>query len=173
MNKKFNSIIAVDPGPRQSGIVLYDPRDHIVLRADIKSNDHAGRYIDDCFTLSADRGGAIFAIEKVASYGMPVGEDVFETCRWSGRFWEQWTSRRGSDPLWIIRMQVKMNICNDSRARDSNIRQALLDMFPQTGGGKTPQIGTKSKPGPLYGFKGDLWAALAVAITAAKIISRK
>ena len=58
-----------------------------------------------------------------------------------------------------------MHLCNSVRAKDSNVRQALLDRFPATGGGKTPQIGTKSKPGPLYGFSKDMWAALGVALT--------
>ena len=44
--------------------------------------------------------------------------------------------------------------------------QALLDLFPRTGGGATPQIGTKGKPGPLYGVSSHAWAALGVAVTA-------
>lgn len=43
---------------------------------------------------------------------------------------------------------------------------ALLDLFPRTGGGATPQIGTKAKPGPLYGVSSHAWAALGVAVTA-------
>ena len=63
------------------------------------------------------------------------------------------------------RLDVKLHLCKDSRAKDANIRQALLDRFPATGGGKTPQIGTKAQPGPLYGIKSHLWAALGVAVT--------
>jgi hypothetical protein len=55
----------------------------------------------------------------------------------------------------------------NQRAKDPNIRQALLDIFPGTGGGATPQIGTKAKPGPLYGVTSHAWSALAVAITVA------
>jgi len=58
-----------------------------------------------------------------------------------------------------------MNLCGVMKAKDGNIRQALIDRFPATGGGKIPQIGTKAKPGPLYGFSRDKWAALAVAVT--------
>jgi len=58
-----------------------------------------------------------------------------------------------------------MHLCKNNRAKDANIRQALLDRFPATGGGKAPQIGTKKQPGPLYGVTSHLWSALAVAVT--------
>jgi len=45
------------------------------------------------------------------------------------------------------------------RAKDANIRQALLDLIG-------PQ-GTKKTPGPTYGIKSHTWAALAVAVYAA------
>ena len=31
--------------------------------------------------------------------------------------------------------------------------------------GKDKAIGSKREPGPLYGFKADLWSALALAVT--------
>ena len=54
-----------------------------------------------------------------------------------------------------------MRLCNSMRAKDANVRQAILDRF----GGKAAAIGRKRQPGPLYGIAGDLWAALAVGIT--------
>ena len=64
---------------------------------------------------------------------------------------------------------VMVHLCHDSRAKDTNIRQALLDLFPRAGGGATPQVGTKGKPGPLYGVSSHAWPALAVAITVSGI----
>ncbi len=61
----------------------------------------------------------------------------------------------------IKRLEVKIHLCHDSRAKDANIRQAILDRF----GGKEKAIGRMATPGPLMGVSGDLWAALAVAIT--------
>ena len=51
--------------------------------------------------------------------------------------------------------------CNSAAAKDTNIRQALIDHY---GGSKAEAIGVKAKPGPLYGIKADEWSALAIAL---------
>jgi hypothetical protein len=94
------------------------------------------------------------AVEMIASYGMPVGREVFETCVWIGRFVQAW--QPGAHEF-VYRRDVKMYLCGSNRAKDGNIRQALLDLVG-------PQ-GTKKAPGPTYGLRGDEWAALAVAVT--------
>lgn len=106
----------------------------------------------------------VLALEMVASYGMSVGKDIFETVRWIGRL--QQAYRDPEAVMLIYRRDVKMHLCGSAKAKDGNIRQALLDLFPATGGGKTPQVGIKSKPGPLFGVSTHAWAALGVAITA-------
>jgi hypothetical protein len=58
-----------------------------------------------------------------------------------------------------------MFLCNSMRAKDANIRRRVLDIFPATGGGKTPQIGTKGHPGPLYGVTSHAISALALGLT--------
>ena len=104
------------------------------------------------------RGGAAFdmvVIEKVESFGMGVGAEVFETVFWSGRFAE------AIDPVPVERIgrkAVKVALCGDPRAKDPNVRQALIDRY----GGKERAIGTKRLPGPLHGVAKDMWAALAV-----------
>lgn len=150
-------VLAVDPGCTQSALVWYDgvrPRDGVI----VLNNDARRRIALDAITVA---NGATLCVEQVENYGMPVGRDVFETVWWSGRFAEAW--ERGM--LFADRMprrEVKLHLCGTSRAKDANIRQALLDKF---GGSKTEAIGVKSKPGPLYGIRADLWAALAVAVT--------
>lgn len=107
---------------------------------------------------------AELAIEMIASYGMPVGREVFETCLWIGRFIQAWHSPE--TVRLVYRRDVKLHLCGTAKAKDANVRQALLDLFPRTGGGATPQIGTKAQPGPLYGVSTHAWPALGVAITA-------
>ena len=101
---------------------------------------------------------ASVVIEKVEGFGMAVGAEVFETVFWSGRFAE------AAHPLPVHRIgrkAVKLHLCGTHRAKDSNVRQALIDRY----GGKDTAIGRKASPGPLYGVSGDVWAALAVAVT--------
>lgn len=104
------------------------------------------------------------AMEMVSSYGMPVGREVFETVLWIGRF--QQAYEYPEIARLIYRRDVKLHLCGSAKAKDANIRQALLDMFPRTGGGKTPQVGTKKQPGPLHGVSSHAWSALAVGVTA-------
>lgn len=97
-------------------------------------------------------------IEMIASYGRPVGETTFMTCLWIGRFIEA----VGAEHRLIYRQEVKQAVCHHGGAKDAHIRQALIDRY---GPGKEVAVGTKAKPGPLYGFSKDLWAALGIAVT--------
>lgn len=156
-------ILAIDPGPEQSGWVRYDGR--CVLETGLTANRELLRLFDaDTFMQCAMTDGTTLCIEMIASYGMPVGREVFETCVWIGRFVQAWHTP--DEVLLVYRKDVKLHLCGSPRAKDPNVRQALIDLFPRTGGGKTPQIGTKSQPGPLFGVSTHAWPALGVAVTA-------
>jgi len=151
-------VFAIDPGPGKSAFVVYDSEQHEIIDKGILGN----QLIRGELFSNTDE----VVIEMIASYGMPVGKEVFETCVWIGRFME--CALEGSESVSrITRNEVKNEICHSSKAKDSNIRQALIDMFPKTGldGKNNPSgIGTKKHQGPLYGVSADMWAALAVAI---------
>lgn len=149
-------IIAIDPGPEESAYVIFE---------DGKLLDWAK--VDNSLMAGVCRSGAMrgianierCVIEKIASYGMTVGAEVFETCVWSGRFMEAF----GADQCdRIPRLAVKMHLCHSPRANDATVRQAIIDRY---GPGKDKAIGKKATPGPLFGVAGDIWSALAVAIT--------
>ena len=155
-------ILAIDPGNIESAFVIYD-NGEIIDKGKVKNQEMLYE-IDDLTGLNVKH----LAIEMIASYGMPVGETVFETCLWTGRFIERWDGYYTK----IKRIQVKSHLCHSGKAKDANIRQAIIDRYPAIGGGKIPQIGTKSKPGALYGVSKDIWAALAVAITFDELYAR-
>ena len=144
-------IFAIDPGTTHSGLVIMV--DGRVTSSGVLENREM---LDEI----AIHRGTPMACEMIASYGMAVGKEVFETCVWIGRFME-----RADNPdavRLVYRKDVKLHLCGSPRAKDANIRQALIDRW----GGKAEAIGTIKKPGPLYGVKSHAWAALGVAVTA-------
>lgn len=162
-------LLAIDPGDVQSALVLYDTADQRLVWWAKVPNHIAVQYIAGAATgQTAELGCDELAIEMIASYGMPVGRTTFETCVWIGRFvqtWEHYRSFLQPAPRMVYRLDVKVHLCRSAKARDSNVRQALVDRF---GGTDRLAKGTKRAPGPLYGLSGDGWAALGVAITAAE-----
>lgn len=136
-------MIAIDPGTTQSAYVVFDGQQ--VIKCGIDDNENvrkAIQYQGESYQL---------AVEMVACYGMPVGKEVFETCLWVGRFIEAF---EGQHRL-VYRKDVKLWLCGSMRAKDGNIRQALIDKYGAPG--------TKKEPGGTYGVKSHIWAALAVA----------
>lgn len=153
-------VLGIDPGDKQSAYALINQETLRPLRFDKLPNQQLR-------TLLLDEGlvDGSGCIEMVASYGMPVGREVFETCVWIGRFTELLARRSGHEPTLIYRRDVKLHHCYSPKANDATIRQALVDRFApgQPGHGK----GTKRQPGWFHGFRADIWQAYALAVYAA------
>lgn len=143
-------ILGCDPGPLESAYCLLQdglpPKFGCLLNQDLRA----------MLMLSNEGTFDQIGIEMVASYGMAVGREVFETVLAIGRFCE----RSPIEPVLVYRKDVKMHFCQSMRAKDANIRQAILDRF----GGKEKGIGRKASKGALYGVSGHVWSALAVAL---------
>jgi hypothetical protein len=150
------TVLAIDPGPEQSAYVTFDAG-RILHRAKVDNQDLYGRLLfHEWGNLTPS---TVLVIEQVAAMGMAVGAEVFETVFWSGKFAAAWQSFGGRYER-MKRHEVKMFWCNSTRAKDGNIRQAIIDRY----GGKEKAIGKKATPGPLYGVSKDVWQALALAI---------
>jgi hypothetical protein len=148
------SLLAVDPGTEESGWVIWRD-DNTLWRFGISPNE-------DVLDMCARWKGQL-AIEMIASYGMAVGREVFETVLWVGRFLQVYP-----DPdlvRLVYRREVKKHLCGNNSAKDSEIMHAIKDLFPRSGGGADPVKGTKAQPGPLFGISKHCWAALGVALT--------
>ena len=145
-------VLALDPGDTQTGYCFIDVDTLRPLRFGKEDNQSV-------LLLVQLEAYDLLVSERVASYGMAVGRSVFETCEWVGRY----TQASHEPVVYIYRQEEKIHICHDSRAKDSNIRRALIDRFAQHDlkNGR----GTKKNPDWFYGFKKDVWAAYAAGIT--------
>lgn len=152
-NKRPVKILAIDPGNEQSAWAIIDTITYqpLVIRKDLNARL---LYLID--TLVDEEENFYCAIEMIASYGMAVGKEVFDTCVWIGRFKEA-LKRSYCQCDYVYRKDVKINLCQSMKAKDANIRQALIDRFGV--------VGTKNNKGWFYGFAADIWSAYAVGVT--------
>lgn len=144
--------LAIDPGPEKSAIVEWDGAN--ILLAKIEPNEVVLSILENFPTGRRTP----LAIEFVESYGTIVGQTVFETVYWVGRFSQMF----GADDVHrVVRKKVRIHICGTARSGDADVRQMIIQRF----GGSEKAIGKKKSPGPLFEITTHLWAALGLAIT--------
>ena len=141
-------ILAIDPGTTKSAYVVYDPSGPTIIDKGIRDNNDLCLSLSESVLFKVD----MVAIEMIQSYGMAVGQEVFDTCVWIGRFL-QVVLNRDFHAKFVYRKDVKMHLCGTTKAKDANIRQALIDLL-----GKEATKGVAK----------DMWAALGVAVTVAQ-----
>ena len=156
----MSCVLAFDPGNEYSAYCLIDTETRKPIEFAKVRNEEALLYLRGRFVNDTTPEAVV--IEMVASYGLAVGASVFQTCVMIGRFTEV-ANIVGIPVDYIYRIEEKTVICHDSKAKDANIRQALIDRFAQHDfkNGK----GTKKDPDWFYGFAKDEWSAYAVGIT--------
>jgi hypothetical protein len=162
-------VLAIDPGTTKSAYTLIDAATCRPLDVGKVPNDELlEKILEELVGDSPDFDPRIdyVAIEMVASYGMAVGREVFETCVWIGRF-RQLVEVYGPElPVDLVyRRDVKLHHCGTSAAKDPNVTQALIDRFAS--GRPNRGKGTKAEPGWFYGFRDDIWQAYALAVLVA------
>ena len=158
-------ILSIDPGTKQSGWVLFDG-----TRVRDSGTDENDAVLDIIrlyggYIAAGLHEPVTLAIERFEARGMPLGDDSLETLIWTGRFIQAW--HRPEEVKRVLRRYVKLHLCGSARAKDPNVRAALLDRF----GGQAAAVGKKASPGPLYGVSSHAWAALAVAVTAREALA--
>ena len=159
-------ILAIDPGNTESGYAVIEMPDFKLLDfGKIKNEQLLCLLVDyvkhrDWIRIADVTEFDAIAVEMVASYGMAVGKSVFDTCVWIGRF-VQALANDGVD--YVYRKDEKMCLCGSMKAKDSNIRQALIDRYAKHDfkNGK----GVKKNPDTFYGVSKDVWQAIAVGVT--------
>lgn len=142
------NILGIDPGNTQSAFVVYDTDAQGIVVSGIDPNEKLLGNLKYFNSITVNP-----FIEMVASYGMTVGKEVFDTVFWIGQFYREMVLADMSPSL-IYRKEVKLMLCNDLRAKDKNIRQACLDRL-----GKDR----------CKGIAKDMWSALAICLTVESI----
>jgi len=148
-------ILSIDPGNEFTAFTLINEEDGLkpIEIGKVENNE-----LLEMFKQGEFKNVDFVAIEMIACYGMAVGKSVFETCLWIGRFTQLFADNVGIEKItYIYRKDEKMNLCGSMKAKDGNIRQALIDRFGV--------VGVKANQGWFYGFKADIWAAYAVGVT--------
>lgn len=133
------------------------PIEHGFLEMD-KMLGYVGKVSSNC------DGKVYLAIETIQNLGMAVGQTVFDTCILIGRIHEHALLEGDFEDIhYIYRKEEKLNLCNSTRAKDTNIKNALVARFAPY----TPNDGKghKKEQGWFYGFKKDLWQAYAIGVT--------
>ena len=160
-----NRIIAIDPGTEKTAWVVMDTGTKKIIDHGITQNAEMFEVLNKA-QGSPDVGHhdvTHMAIEMIASMGMAVGQSVFETAVWIGRFVQEWITYGNTYEL-VYRADEKLHLCGNPRAKDSNIRTAIMDAYAVgEDGSRIDPVGNKRNPGPLYGISKDVWSAIAVA----------
>lgn len=148
-------ILALDVGTEQSAYCLIESTNYELLSFGKIKND---KLLDIVKTYNYER----LIYEEFQSYGMPIGVTTITSITWNGRYIQS-ALDRDKMVCPIFRKEEKINLCGSMKAKDSNIRQALIDRFAKFDfkSGK----GTKKNPDTFYGFRADIWAAMAVGVT--------
>jgi Holliday junction resolvasome RuvABC endonuclease subunit len=148
-------VLGIDPGPTNCGAVLYNTEARAVC------------FVWKDLTVaealrSIECGPELVAIERVQSYGI-AGASLLRTAEVGGML-HHCASSEGLDVVWLYRREVLRGLDVTGKGnRDSLVRQRLIEIH---GGDRASAVGTKAKPGPLYGVASHAWQALAVAVVA-------
>lgn len=144
-------VIGIDPGAKQSGFVLWNPENETITYKDILDNEIIPSFIREAPPKS------IVAIEQLRGYGLRVGNDIFDSIWWSGRFAQ--AAKSAGMPFYMLpRADICNHLTDNPKCGDKGIRDALIDRYGEQG--------NKKEPGRLYGIKSHMWAALAAAVVA-------
>ncbi len=107
--------------------------------------------------------GVEFVFEGISSFGNQQGGDIHRTLLWIGRMIEAVEASTGSQPKMVLRVTARAFLAG-AKATDAAVAQVVRERFGGPGATRSMVCGTKAEPGPLYGFKKDIWQAAAVGI---------
>lgn len=158
MQKNTKKILAIDTGTTESGyVIMTEPGENEleIFQFGKINNEELLKIIK---TESYD----VMVYEQFQCFGMAVGESTIESITWNGRF-IQAAQDKGVDVMHVYRKEEKLTLCKSLKAKDANIKQALIDMYAKKD--KKRGKGTKKEPDVFFGVSKDVWSAIAVGVT--------
>ena len=175
--------LSVDPGTALSGVIIMDAVTYdVVYAADVPpaSVDSFFVYANPIVVSGCvyDISGIYsLSVEDIVCMGFNAGKSLFDTAKMIGDIRTGWRIGNDGELSIIPRPDVKTHMCGSSSKRsdtgrlkaitDTDVKRAVMVKYAPTGGGKTPEVGTKKEPGPLFCMKGlkHAWQALALGVT--------
>lgn len=154
-------ILAIDPGPEHSGFVIMSVTDTVKVldaESEIENTDLLKE------PALKDQAKAL-VIEWVANYGNIVGDSLFRTAYWAGRFDQAHIGVPPDPAARITRRDAAQILVGKSSVKDSVLHGRCREIVSIINGVDERSLkGTKGSPGPLYGVTGHAWSALAVGL---------
>lgn len=151
---KISKILAIDPANKQTAYVIFDKETFEIYDKDLVPNDE---FIQVMLEGNYDE----VALEIIVNMGM-AGKTVFRTAEYVG-IYSYLANKMNKELYRISRPQVKKHFKvkrstkkQKQPSADSQIRTSLINRFGE--------VGTKKNQGYFYGFKADIWQAMAVGV---------
>jgi hypothetical protein len=132
-------LLAIDPGNKESGYVIIGqaaPSSRLLF--EITEHGNIPNFELLKIIQNNLEGIDTGLVEMIQSYGMSVGETVFDTCRWIGKF-----ELRMLDNSWktalIKRKEIVNYHCSSAAVKnpDSLIRKRMIEKYPKESKGVT------------------------------------
>jgi len=149
-------LLAIDSGNIQSAYIIFDTFENRVVKKNLLQNEEFLLKLKD---LQFDE----VAIEKIVSLGMPIGNTTIDTIFFNGRLHEFFLNNFFLKPNWYTRMDIRMHLCLTTRAKDGNVRAALINRFGEPSTKKLSHNIYNELEDKIY-FGTHFWSCLAVAM---------
>jgi len=161
---EYKYILAIDPGPEKSGYIFLSLNMHNSFKIIDKEHIYNYNIFNIILNKCAIYGKIEVVIETIVTYGNTMSQDTIDTAIFAGRFY-QFSNDLKLKTTFIKRPDVQLNLCKTTRAKRSNMKQAIKDRFGEFGTKKNPQRLYKLKERLEKGKIEHLWSALELGIT--------
>ena len=157
-------ILSIDPGTEHSGWVL--TQGFTVLDSGNEwPNDQTQQLIHTVHwdVLLIEEITVAFAVKLPNGRPGSIGKSTLRTQFWAGVFFAHGLIAAPESTIQLLSRSIVSSYyrpAGRTKAKDADVSRAVRQRYHATGGGASPHVGTKGKPGPLFGVSGHAWQAL-------------